>query len=71
MEKKKTKKPIPKWLKTAWLIFGYLYLPFYFGFYLLLKIIRVLLALAYCGMLEFQIAKDILKNLFKNGTPIR
>lgn len=40
------------------------YFPFYVIFWLLHKIARVLLAIAYFGMFETRMAKDILKYLF-------
>ena len=41
-----------------------LYLPFFTVFFILLKLARLVLAIAYAGMFDFRKAKDILKNMF-------
>lgn len=53
-----------KIIKFLWATLKVAYFPFYVIFWLLHKIARVLLAIAYFGMLETRMAKDILKYLF-------
>ena len=40
------------------------YLPFFIVFFILLKLARLVLAIAYAGMLDFRKARDIIKNMF-------
>lgn len=58
------KTKLNKALKTAWTIFGYVYMPVYFIFWILLKLVRILLAFIHLGLLDFKVSKDIIKNLF-------
>ena len=55
----KTKK-----LKVIWGILGIIYFPVYIVSWLLHKIARLILAISYFGMLEKQVGKDIISNLF-------
>lgn len=55
----KTKK-----FKIIWSIIGIIYFPVYVISWLLHKISRLVLAISYFGMLEKQVGKDILSNLF-------
>lgn len=55
----KTKK-----LKVIWGILGIIYFPVYIASWLLHKIARLILAISYFGMLEKQVGKDIVSNLF-------
>ena len=55
----KTKK-----FKVIWGIIGIIYFPVYIISWLLHKITRLVLAISYFGMLEKQVGKDILSNLF-------
>lgn len=41
-----------------------LYSPFFIVFFVLLKLARLILAIAYAGMFDFGKARDILKNMF-------
>lgn len=41
-----------------------LYLPFFIVFFILLKLARLVLAVAYAGMFDFRKAGDIVKNIF-------
>ena len=45
-------------------VIGILYIPFYLAFFLLHKLARILLAIAYLGMFQGRMATDILRNLF-------
>ena len=51
-------------LKTIWRTLGVIYTPVYIAFWLLHKVAILLLAISYFGMLEKQIGKDIISNLF-------
>lgn len=53
-----------KALKIIWGILGVMYAPIYVASWLLHKLARLLLAISYLGMLEKQISKDIISNLF-------
>lgn len=53
-----------KVLKIIWGILGVMYAPIYVASWLLHKLARLLLAISYLGMLEKQISKDIISNLF-------
>lgn len=53
-----------KMLKVIWSIIGIIYFPVYVISWLLHKISRLVLAISYFGMLEKQVGKDILSNLF-------
>lgn len=53
-----------KMIKFLWVTLRVIYFPFYLAFWLLHKIARVLLAIAYYGMFETRMANDILKYLF-------
>ena len=54
-----------KYLKIIWLIVGIIYFPFYVFCWVLHKIARLVTAIAFLGMLEKKIAKNILESLFK------
>lgn len=54
-----------KVLKFLWRCIGWLYSPIYVLFWALHKVARLMLAIAYFGMLEKQAGKDIIKSLFK------
>lgn len=60
------KTKLNKALKIAWTIFGYVYMPVYFIFWILLKLTRIILAIIHLGLLDFRVSKDIIKNLFVN-----
>ena len=60
------KAKLNKAAKALWTIFGYVYMPVYFIFWILLKLVRVLLAIVHLGLLDFRVSKDIIKNLFVN-----
>ena len=51
-------------LKTIWCTISIIYFPVYVAFWLLHKVARLLLAISYFGMLEKQVGKDIVLNLF-------
>lgn len=53
-----------KVLKFIWKAIGFIYFPIYIAFWLLHKIARIFLAISYFGMLEKQMGKDIISNLF-------
>lgn len=53
-----------KALKIIWGSLGVAYAPVYVASWLLHKVARLLLAISYLGMLEKQISKDIISNLF-------
>lgn len=53
-----------KALKIIWATLGVVYVPVYVASWLLHKVARLLLAISYLGMLEKQISKDIISNLF-------
>ena len=53
-----------KALKIIWGSLGVVYAPVYVASWLLHKVARLLLAISYLGMLEKQISKDIISNLF-------
>ena len=53
-----------KTIKFIWHALGVIYAPAYIAFWLLHKVARLLLAISYFGMLEKQIGKDIISNLF-------
>lgn len=54
-----------KVLKFLWRCVGVLYFPIYLLAWVLHKIARLMLAIAYFGLLEKQVGKDIIKSLFK------
>lgn len=54
-----------KMLKFLWKYIGWLYFPIYTLSWLLHKIARLTLAIAYFGLLNKQTGKDIIKSLFK------
>ena len=45
-------------------VISILYIPFYLAFFLLHKLARILLAIAYLGMFQKRMAIDILSNIF-------
>lgn len=53
-----------KTIKFIWHVLGVIYAPVYVAFWLLHKVARLLLAISYFGMLEKQVGKDIVLNLF-------
>lgn len=53
-----------KILKAVWRILEVIYFPVYIASWLLHKVARLVLAISYFGMLEKQVGKDILSNLF-------
>lgn len=53
-----------KTIKFIWHALGVIYAPVYVAFWLLHKVARLLLAISYFGMLEKQVGKDIVLNLF-------
>lgn len=53
-----------KVIKFIWMCIGVIYFPIYIIFWLLHKVARLLLAISYFGMLEKQVGKDIVLNLF-------
>lgn len=53
-----------KIIKVIWRILGAIYFPIYLVFWLLHKIARLILAISYFGLLEKQVGKDIILNLF-------
>lgn len=59
------KKVFNKIAKITWQILGVIYFPAYVAFWLLRKIARLTLAIAYFGLLNKQAGKDIIKSLFK------
>lgn len=59
------KKVFNKIAKITWQILGVIYFPVYVAFWLLHKIARLMLAIAYFGLLDKQAGKDIIKSLFK------
>lgn len=59
------KKVFNKIAKITWQILGVIYFPAYVAFWLLHKIARLMLAIAYFGLLNKQAGKDIIKSLFK------
>jgi hypothetical protein len=54
-----------KVLKFLWRCVGVLYFPIYLLAWVLHKIARLMLAIAYFGLLSKQAGKDIIKSLFK------
>lgn len=54
-----------KVLKFLWICIGWLYLPIYILFWILHKIARFILAIAYFGLLDIRSSIDIIKYLFK------
>lgn len=50
--------------KFLWRLIGIIYMPIFLAFFLLHKIARVLLAIAYFGMLKRRMAVDIMKHIF-------
>ena len=59
------KKVFNKIAKITRQILGVIYFPAYVAFWLLHKIARLTLAIAYFGLLNKQAGKDIIKSLFK------
>ena len=58
-------KKMKKVLKFLWRCVGILYFPIYLLAWVLHKIARLMLAIAYFGLLNKQAGKDIIKSLFK------
>lgn len=56
---------VKKVLKFLWRCVGVLYFPIYLLAWVLHKIARLMLAIAYFGLLNKQAGKDIIKSLFK------
>lgn len=56
---------VKKVLKFLWRYVGVLYFPIYLLAWVLHKIARLMLAIAYFGLLSKQAGKDIIKSLFK------
>ena len=52
---------------ALWALLGILYFPLFFAFWLLHVIARLLLALAYLGMLKGQIAKRVFESIFETN----
>lgn len=59
------RKKMEKVLKFLWRCVGILYFPIYLLAWVLHKIARLTLAIAYFGLLNKQAGKDIIKSLFK------
>lgn len=59
------RKKMKKVLKFLWRCVGVLYFPIYLLAWVLHKIARLMLAIAYFGLLSKQAGKDIIKSLFK------
>lgn len=59
------RKKMKKVLKFLWRCVGVLYFPIYLLAWVLHKIARLVLAIAYFGLLNKQVGKDIIKSLFK------
>ena len=59
------KKVFNKIAKITWQILGVIYFSAYVAFWLLHEIARLMLAIAYFGLLNKQAGKDIIKSLFK------
>lgn len=53
-----------KIFRFIWKAISFIYFPIYIAFWLLHKIARIFLAISYFGMLEKQMGKDIISNLF-------
>lgn len=53
-----------KLFKIIWTILSMAYIPVYLAFRLYYIVVRFLLAFAYLGMLEFKMAKDVIKFTF-------
>lgn len=53
-----------KLFKIIWIILSVAYIPVYLVFRLYYIVVRCLLAFAYLGMLEFKMAKDVIKFTF-------
>lgn len=51
--------------KFVWICLGVVYAPVYIASWLLHKVARLMLAIAYFGLLNKQAGKDIIKSLFK------
>lgn len=56
-----------KTIKTIWTFFGYLYYPIYILSWFLHKAARLVLAVSYYGLLQKNMANDIIKYLFKKN----
>lgn len=56
-----------KIVHIIWFLIGLLYSPIYVGFWVLHKVARLILAISYFGLLNWQSCIDILKNLFSYG----
>lgn len=54
-----------KTIKIIWTFFGYLYYPIYILSWFLHKAARLVLAISYYGLLQKNMANDIIKYLFK------
>lgn len=53
-----------KVLKFLWGCVGVLYFPIYLSAWILHKVARLMLAIAYFGLLNKRVGKDIIKHLF-------
>ena len=53
--------------ETVWVILGIIYYPIYAIAWLLHKVARLLLAIAYFFMFQGHLAKDIITHLFKKA----
>lgn len=54
-----------KLFRILWNILGIIYYPVYLVFCIYYRLVRILLAIAYFGMLDFKMAKDVIKYTFK------
>lgn len=54
-----------KLFRILWDILGVIYYPIYLVFCIYYGLVRILLAIAYFGMLDFKMAKDVIKYTFK------
>lgn len=50
--------------KICYYLLLILYLPLFIVFFILLKLARLVIAIAYAGMFDFHKARDIIKNMF-------
>lgn len=57
-----------KLFKFLWALLRILYFPIYLVFFIFYKVLRLLLAFAFAGLLEFKLAKDTIKFLFIKPT---
>ena len=54
-----------KLFNILWNILGVIYYPVYLVFCIYYGLVRILLAIAHFGMLDFETAKDVIKYTFK------